>query len=670
MADKMTGAARAFLGQGLGMGWGDEAEAWLRSRLGGEAYEPALKRIRQEYAEYARQNPGTTMATEFAGGMAPAVGMMFVPGMQPAAAAQAQRSTAGALGRLAALGGVSGAVSGAGSATEGERVTGAAVGGTLGTALGVGIPVALRTTKGAGQWLRDRLAPSEKYIQSRASQKVSEALKESDMSPQQLDAALARDRAMGVPSTVANVDAAVADLAEAVAQRTGKGTRKVEKTLTQQKAGSRERTYQQVQKGLRPGEYYADEARLVKELRDKADPAYEAVFAHGAVDDPIINQVLQNPTFQDAYRRGQKIAEAKALAAKLRGDPDYEKYLLKDIYEPKYVQDPQSGLPILQGFNLREVPDLRTLDYVKRGLDDIIDAGFRGESSSGKTQAAALKDLRNQYRDRLDQLVPEYKDVRKMYAGDMEVLGAMRSGMDDFNKLDHEQVIKLVANMSQAEKDAFRTGVARHLYGRIMDSAQTRNAASNIINSPETTAKLQPLFDDPAHFRLFKAAMEREAQLFQQASRILGGSQTAKRGAMREALEEGGDIGQTIGQAVTGSPVNALTGLVARLANRATITPAVADKMAEMLMAKNPADVAAVVKLLEDYAAQQVPRAVRATAGEAGAVTGGTASIWNPPPVEEPETTGSDLESELERSRKEPSNELEQEWLLQQAPKR
>lgn len=670
MADKMTGAARAFLGQGLGMGWGDEAEAWLRSRLGSEEYEPALKRIRQEYAEYARQNPGTAMAAEFAGGMAPAVGMMFVPGMQPAATAQAQRSTAGALGRLAALGGASGAVSGAGSATEGERGTGALVGGTLGTALGVGIPVALRTAKGAGQWLRDRLAPSEKYIQSRASQKVSEALKESDMSPQQLDAALARDRAMGVPSTVANVDAAVADLAEAVAQRTGKGTRKVEKTLTQQKAGSRERTYQQVQKGLRPGEYYADEARLVKELRDKADPAYEAVFAHGAVDDPIINQVLKNPTFQEAYRRGQKIAEAKALAAKLRGDPDYEKYLLKDIYEPKYVNDPQSGLPILQGFNLREVPDLRTLDYVKRGLDDIIDAGFRGESSSGKTQAAALKDLRNQFRDRLDQLVPEYQNVRKMYAGDMEVLGAMRSGMDDFNKLDHEQVIKLVANMSQAEKDAFRTGVARHLYGRIMDSAQTRNAASNIINSPETTAKLQPLFDDPAHFRLFKAAMEREAQLFQQASRILGGSQTAKRGAMREALEEGGDIGQTIGQAVTGSPVNALTGLVARLANRATITPAVADKMADMLMAKNPADVAAVVKLLEDYAAQQAPRAVRATAGEAGAVTGGTTSIWNPPPVEEPETTAADIESELEQSRKAPGDELEKEWLLQQTPQR
>lgn len=132
---------------------------------------------------------------------------------------------------------------------------------------------------------------------------------------------------------------------------------------------------------------------------------------------------------------------------------------------------------------------------------------------------------------------------------------------------------------------------------------------------------------------------------------------------MNEALEEGGDIGQTIGQAVTGSPMNALTGLVARLANKATITPAVADKMADMLMAKSPSEVAAVVKFLEDYAAGQVPKAVRATAGEAGAVTGTTTSIWNPPAVEG-EPTGT-IEGEI-TSTPEPSDELEQEWLKTQ----
>lgn len=658
MADNAVNLTRAVLGQGLGMGWGDEAEAWLRSKLGDQPYEQALGQIRQEYARYARENPGTTMAAEFAGGMAPAVGMMFVPGAQGAAVTQAQRSTMGALARLAALGGATGAVSGAGTAEEGGRVGGAVTGGTLGTIIGGGAPVVLRGAKGAGQWLRERLAPTESVISSRAGEKMTQAMRESGLTPQQIEQMVARDRALGVPSTVANVDAAMADLAEAVAQRTGKGTRKVEKTLTQQKAGARERTYQQVQKGLQPGDFYADEERLVNDLREKAKNIYEDAYAWGDVDDPKIMRIMQTPELQGAFETARKIADAQKSLAKIRGE-DPSKFDLPEIYKPT-GRFTDTGSEILE---LARLPDVRTLDFMKRALDAQITAGYASENAAVKANTATLKEIRNELRDTLKDAVPPYRKALAEYSGDMEVIDSMRAGMKDFGKLDHEQVIKMVADMSDAEKTAFRTGVARNLYGQIMDSAQTRNAASNIINSPETTAKLQPLFDDPAHFRLFRAAMEREAQLFQQASKILGGSQTAKRGAMREALEEGGDIGQTIGQAVTGSPVNALTGLVARLANKATITPAVADKMADMLMAKNPAEVAAVVKFLEDYAAGQAPKAVRATAGEAGAVTGTTSSIWNPPAVEG-EPTGT-IEGEI-TSVPEPSDELEQEWIKTQ----
>lgn len=56
--------------QGLGMGWGDEGEAWLRSKLG-EDYDEALKRIRKEYGQYAKDNPMTALGAEFAGGVIP-----------------------------------------------------------------------------------------------------------------------------------------------------------------------------------------------------------------------------------------------------------------------------------------------------------------------------------------------------------------------------------------------------------------------------------------------------------------------------------------------------------------------------------------------------------------------------------------------------------------------
>lgn len=663
MADNAVNLTRAVLGQGLGMGWGDEAEAWLRSKLGDQPYEQALGQIRQEYARYARENPGTAMAAEFAGGMAPAVGMMFIPGAQPAAVAQAQRSTVGALGRLAALGGATGAVSGAGSATEGERGTGAVVGGTLGTIIGGGAPVVLRSTKSAGQWLRDRLAPTEATIASRAGEKMTRAMRESDLTPQQIEQMMAKDRAMNVPSTLANVDGAMADLAEAVAQRTGKGTRKVEKTLTQQKTGARERTYQQVSKGLQPGDYYADEANLVKELRSRAQTVYDDAYAHGDVDDPRIVEALKNPQFQQFFQKARSIADTEAMAAKLRGE-DPSKFALPEIYKPsgKFTE---SGAEVLE---LTRLPDVRTLDYIKRGIDATIESGFAGKGLS-KTEASALRDLRKVFVNAIDENVPAYRDARKAYAGDMEVIDAMRMGMDDFKNLDHEQVIKLVSGMGNAEKEAFRTGVARNIYGQIMGTSQNRNAASNIINNVETTAKLQPLFDDPAHFRLFKAALEREAQLFQQANKILGGSQTAKRQAMAEGLDEGQGIGQAMVQGAFGNFSGALSGLATRFANSATITPQVADKLADMLMAKNPAEVASVVKFLEDYAAGQVPKAVKATAGEAGAVMGTTTSIFNPPAVEGDTSGGIEAAMPATPEMPEGESELEREWRKMNAPK-
>jgi hypothetical protein len=642
MADRMTGAARAFLGQGLGMGWGDEAEAWLRSKLGGESYEPGLKKIRQEYAQYAQQNPVTSTALEFGGGMAPAVGMMLMPGAQAAGAAQAARSTGGALARLAGLGAATGAVSGAGSATEGDRASGAVTGGTIGGVLGAGIPVAMRGASGAGSWLRDRLAPSEAVIASRAGEKLSGAMKESNLTPQQIEQMMVRDRAMGVPSTVANVDYALADLAEAVAQRTGKGTRKVEKTLSQQKAGSRERTYQQVAKGLQPGDYYTDEAKLVQDLRSKAGTMYDEAYAWGDVDDPRIVEALKNPQFQSFFAKARSIADTEAQAAKLRGE-DPSRFALPEIYKPtgKFTE---SGAEILE---LTKLPDVRTLDYIKRGIDASIESGFRGQGMS-TAEASALRGLRKEFVNAIDENVPAYRAARQEYAGDMEVIDAMRAGLSDFGKLDSEQVVKMVAGMGKAEKEAFRTGVARSLYGKVMDPSTNFNAASRIINSPETVSKLQPLFDDPAHFRLFQTALEREAQLFQQANKILGGSQTAKRGAMREALDEGPGVGEAVANAVTGGFWPSLTSMAARVARSSTLSPQVADKLSDMLMAKNPSEVAAVVKFLEQYEKGLAPKAVRSTATERGAVMGGATSIFPAPMVEQAEQTRTNIDADIE----------------------
>jgi hypothetical protein len=117
---QFVNALRTGVGQGMGMGWGDEGEAWLRSKLGDEDYETSLKKIRNELAQYHKDSPFVAGATELVGGIIPGAAAMMIPGMQPAGFA-AFRTGAGALGKLALTGAASGAVSGAISGATGHE---------------------------------------------------------------------------------------------------------------------------------------------------------------------------------------------------------------------------------------------------------------------------------------------------------------------------------------------------------------------------------------------------------------------------------------------------------------------------------------------------------------------------------------------------------------------
>lgn len=637
MADKqspnaLVGGTRAAVGQGLMMGWGDEAEAWLRSKLGEGEYKDIVERIRKEYGAYSEQNPVTSALAEFGGGVVPGVAAMFVPGGQPAGAAQMSAATGSVLSRLAArpivksavAGGTTGAVTGAGSATEGNRGAGAVTGGVMGTGIGVAIPVGMRTTGGVKDWLMSRLFPSEKRATEQAAKKMTEAMAESKLTPQQIERKMAQDRKMGVPSTVANVDPALADLAQTVAQRTGAGTRKVEKAITQQQAGAKERTYQQVRKGLQPDDFYGEEERLLSDLRTKSSPAYKQAYAVGEVDDPQIMEMLQLPQFRSAWNTARQIAEADAAAAKvnaMRGGQPFnpDEFKLRDVYS--ITRDMETGAPI--GVEITGTkPDVRTLDYMKRALDAQINAGYRSDNAATLASANAMKDLRNALRDRTKEVVPEYGAALQVYKGDKEILDALRAGYNDFGKLDHEEVIRMVGAMSPAEKEAFRTGVVRDLYGKMFGTSRNINAAG-LLEAPEMQAKLQPLFDNPSQFRLFQAAVERESQLFKQANEILKGSQTGKRKVMQEKFEDPGEgFTQAAAQALTGGWMSSLTGMASRALYKTTMTEDMADKLAGMLMSRDPKDVAAAVKILEDYAERAAPKAAGATRREIGATTG------------------------------------------------
>jgi hypothetical protein len=406
MASDALNFTRALLGQGLGMGWGDEAEAWLRAKVGEKSYEDNLKEINQEYAKFAQQNPYAAPITEFAGGVLPMAASYLATGLTggaaaPAAVATTARST-GALARLAAqlsktlpnnplargavVGGGTGTIAGAGSAEEGDRIKGAIVGGTVGTGFGVGLPLVIRGGGALGTFVKDRFSRSPEYIEKRAAGKVNTALERSGITPSEAAASMSLDRAAGIPSTLANTTRPTVGLAEIVTAKSERAGDTLGDVLEANKAGGRERVVGQARRGIgNKGDFYQQEQDMVQNLRANANDLYEDAYKFGTVNDPTITRVLQNPRFKTFFDEAKKIADNERLAAELRGE-DPSKYVLDDIF----IADELGNIA------LSKLPDVRTLDYIKRGMDAVVNKGYKGEGMSS-AEANSLKDLKKQW---------------------------------------------------------------------------------------------------------------------------------------------------------------------------------------------------------------------------------------------------------------------------------
>lgn len=642
--DTIKNLSRAGIGQGLLMGWGDELEALARSGLTGSKYKDEVARIRKEIAEYQRQHPYATVGSEFVGGALPLVLSTLATGPSagattPVAIASAARTAknASTLAKIAksqfakgaAMGATQGAVQGAGTATEGNRLSGATTGSLVGGTLGGTLPYAMMGAQATGRWIRENLLPNEALLNRNALQKLSEKVSESGLTPSELEQRFLADRAKGVSSTFANTNPSLVNLAETVAQRSGKSARIVEQALGKQRRSTKERVYSQVRKGLHPGDYFEDEARMVQNLKKQSKNMYDSAYDVGEVNDPQIIEMLQMPEYKDAFETARKMASYDAAVAKVEGG-DPTKFQLRDIY--KFITDNNGNITGIELTGV--VPDVRTLDYMKRALDKKAMTLAESKDSVERTLGVNVSKLRNALRDRVKSIVPEYEEALKKYSDDSAVINAMRMGYKDFSKMPHEQVVSLVNGMSDAEKAAFRTGVARDIYGRIEKSARTNDTANSLLGR-ETLDKMKPLFDSEAHFDLYKAALEREHQLFQESNRVLGNSRTTQRLEGKQQFEGNGLIPQFLSDMVQGKGVvGSLTGAAAGIVSKANMNDEVAERVANMLMSKNPKDVAAAVKALEDYSVKAAQGQL-ATDVKRAATIGGATTLTAPEGVVE-----------------------------------
>lgn len=635
--------------QGAGFSFGDEAIARVRAQMEGRPYEEVLAEERAAYKAFTDKYPYTALGTEIASGLIPTAAAMMIPGGQaPAVAGGAQMLTRGQklaqLAKMSGTAGATGAISGAG-ASEGNMGDRMSEGLKTGATSALVAPIVAKTATAAGSGLRkvkETMFPTTDSVDENAVRKVLQAMGRDEMDVPDVKARMKADQKMGVKSTLADTTPAMTSLGEAVVTRPGAGRKKLGSVMEQRLEAGRDTAGGRAFHTIGGGQDYTNkEASLVAKLRSNANNAYDEAYSFGAVNDPRIMTVLEDNTFKKAYDEARNIASKEKRAAQLRGE-DTSRFDLKPIYRV----DSEGNITGV------DVPDVRTLDYMKRGIDAIIDKGYSSSNGLSKAEAGALRDLKRAFVDVIDDAttvdgVSAYKAARQKYAGDREVLDALELGKDGYltPKMLPAQAKKLVSEMSDAEKDALRAGVAQAILSKVGEKSQQVNAAQQIIGAPATKQRLEALFDNPAEYKLFEAALERESQLFRNAQDMMRGSRTANKTAALDDLKGGGSIFDIAGEAIdmtTAGPGSIMGRLLKHLQARTTVDEKTAARLADMLKAGTAQEVDDVFSQIEKQSGKVLGReassrkAEQMTSGAIGASAGSPPSAPVPTePVEE-----------------------------------
>ncbi|PYF12013.1 hypothetical protein C8J30_102328 [Rhodobacter viridis] len=456
IADHPVAARAAKFVQGVPFA-GEYADEAIGAMFGGKA-EQATR-----YTQQAMQDrrPVQSTALQVAGGVAGAVPMAMAAA--PAAAGVAGPTAVSTAIRGAAagaaLGATEGAISGYGAGNDGDRglsaidrgLMGAGVGGAVGglapaaSSLGA---AAFRRLKGIDYSTIAR----ELGISSDAAKVVKTALEADDYA-----AAEAAIQRAGGKAMLADAGPATQSLLDASVNAGGASQRVVRDAVTERaKASAADMTATldrtlgapQGAEGIKSGIRQGTEA-----ARSTAyDAAYSAPINYASER----GQALKNMFARVPASAWRKANDLMAL------EGEQSKQILVDIADDGSVK-------------LRQLPDVRQLDYVTRALNDVADAAdgagkMGGTTAVGRATSGLSRAIRQHVRD----LVPEYGAALDTAADAISRTKASDLGYSMLRPGTTREAVRTgLAGASKAERDAAKAGVRSYIDDTLANVART-----------------------------------------------------------------------------------------------------------------------------------------------------------------------------------------------------
>jgi hypothetical protein len=409
--------------------------------------------------------------------------------------------------------------------------------------------------------------------------------------------------APGKSQTLADVGGEnLVGLAGKVAREPGEGRQIMAGFLNERDLNAGLRLSDDINAGIGKGSRFTAAKALSDSRAAAAEPAYDAAYQHPPIDPKImqpageIGALLSRPSMRSGMSNALKIAAEEGR------DPN----MLRIVHNP-------DGLP-----EFTATPTWQTLDYVKRGLDDVVE-GFR-DPTSGRlnlnTYGRAADATRTEFRSALKALNPNYAKALEAYSGPSASLDAIKAG-EGFLQRDPEEITSRLANLESGDKEFYKLGAASALRKAIAKTGAQGDEARKIVGNAYTRMQLRPLFDTEESFDNFISSVTAESNMFKTRFRVLGGSQTGAR--LAEDLSPLNEAALSAGKAALSASRQNPVGLVMHGVNalkslKRAGDPALNASIARALTspAANPSSAGA--KLLKSLAAQKPTVPVNAMA--------------------------------------------------------
>ena len=270
---------------------------------------------------------------------------------------------------------------------------------------------------------------------------------------------------------------------------------------------------------------------------DAAHAAWEAGYFPHFSDRPSVNEFLDAvrgthegwnrhflPEDQGAVEQfGQHTAQNNDLRG-VRAETD-----ALPVNDTSAPAGPQPFAPMAAyGEKQVSMPTWQTYDYIKRGMDDVVE-GYR-DPTSGKlnldTQGRAVNSTLRDFLGRVDQANPDYAAARAAYAGPASMRDALSAGTDAISQAPN--VIRArMANMGDAEKAHYWLGMRSALAQKAAASNDGVNVVRTLVGSGAKRDALAEAAGGSANVENFLQSLEREQQMNVTYNKVTGGSSTA-----------------------------------------------------------------------------------------------------------------------------------------------